>query len=145
MRFFLSSLQRLPNRPSRLAVVLMPLALLTCCATAAEAGSDVQRPESPVQATIEVDDYRESGFFAAGWMPVGVTISTGDQAANAISKAGWSLSKFRPTRRILERWAPSVPISLVSFSSGVSVAASPMLKAFGALSLEYLTLRQLRL
>jgi len=126
-------------------MVLIPLAVLICCAVAAEAGSDARRPEVPVQTNTEAGDRRDSGFSAARGQPVVITLSTGDQAAGAISKAGWSLGEFRPARRMLERWTPSAPISLVGFSSGASIAGSPTIKAFSASSLEYVILRQLRL
>jgi len=146
MLSFLFALHRRLHQPTRLAVVVAPLALLACCALAVPALGSAEQPGIQTQAVARHGEYRDSDFPAGQLQAVNATGMAADKAACCVRKAAWPMGKSQLARRIAERWAPGVFVGSGAFTFGPRLVGDPtMPKVFDASSPEYLILRRLRL
>jgi hypothetical protein len=146
MLSLLLALTRRLRQPTGLAVVVMPLALLVCCALTGKAPGGVQRPGIQTQAIAQLSDYRAATSSTDRLRVVNATGMAVDKAACCVPKAAWPVGKSQLARRIAERRAPRLFVSNGAFTFEPSLVAGPTTpRVFEASSPEYLILRQLRL
>ena len=138
-------------QPARLAVALVPLAVLSCCAAAGQWLGDgeqqilaADRAHNPSsvgghsdrELTRPSTTLRHSG---------GIGSSSTEREVGVVLKAAWPPSKSHVSRRGGERWGVVSRGSLAAMPPGLMASAGPMSKGPSVLSAEYALLRRLEL